>query len=143
MWLFLALSLSLLSLLSSSSSSLLLHHYYKITSYYYYYYYYRTVIIVIFWSYPLRIVKKPITRNLLFVCLLFVCLLFVCLFAVCLFQTRVLVTHGISFLPQVDHIVVLGDGEISEVRTFELYIKLQIIYWPAFQFSRLGHILLC
>ena len=30
-------------------------------------------------------------------------------------QTRVLVTHGISFLPQVDQIVVLQDGRISEV----------------------------
>ena len=32
-----------------------------------------------------------------------------------LFQTRILVTHSISFLPQVDQIVVLQDGRISEV----------------------------
>ena len=31
------------------------------------------------------------------------------------FQTRILVTHGISFLPQADQIVVLQDGRISEV----------------------------
>ena len=30
-------------------------------------------------------------------------------------QTRILVTHGIAFLPQVDQIIVLQDGRISEV----------------------------
>ncbi len=34
-------------------------------------------------------------------------------------QTRVLVTHGISFLPQVDHIIVLVDGRISEVGSYQ------------------------
>ncbi|ELU09880.1 hypothetical protein CAPTEDRAFT_178694 [Capitella teleta] len=34
-------------------------------------------------------------------------------------KTRILVTHGISFLPKVDRIVVLKDGRISEVGTFE------------------------
>lgn len=29
-------------------------------------------------------------------------------------QTRVLVTHGIQWLPMVDHIYVLSNGEISE-----------------------------
>ncbi|EDO36474.1 predicted protein [Nematostella vectensis] len=34
-------------------------------------------------------------------------------------KTRVLVTHGISFLPQVDQIVVLQDGRVSEVGTYK------------------------
>ena len=29
-------------------------------------------------------------------------------------KTRVLVTHGITYLPKVDHIVVLKDGRVSE-----------------------------
>ncbi|CAH1406916.1 unnamed protein product [Nezara viridula] len=33
-------------------------------------------------------------------------------------KTRVLVTHGITFLPEVDLIVVLSNGEISEVGTY-------------------------
>ncbi|XP_063790449.1 multidrug resistance-associated protein 1-like [Pseudophryne corroboree] len=33
-------------------------------------------------------------------------------------KTRVLVTHGIGFLPQVDMIVVLTDGKISEIGTY-------------------------
>ncbi|KAM3916377.1 multidrug resistance-associated protein 1-like [Leptodactylus fuscus] len=33
-------------------------------------------------------------------------------------KTRVLVTHGISFLPQVDKIIVMSDGRISEVGTY-------------------------
>ena len=33
-------------------------------------------------------------------------------------QTRILVTHGIAFLPQVDQIIVLQDGRISEVCLF-------------------------
>ena len=36
-------------------------------------------------------------------------------FLFCFLKTRVLVTHGISFLPQVDQIIVLQDGRISEV----------------------------
>ncbi|XP_055866421.1 multidrug resistance-associated protein 1-like isoform X2 [Biomphalaria glabrata] len=34
-------------------------------------------------------------------------------------KTRVLVTHGIHWLPQVDNIVVMTDGRISEVGTYE------------------------
>ncbi|NXT78795.1 MRP3 protein, partial [Zapornia atra] len=34
-------------------------------------------------------------------------------------KTRILVTHGISFLPQVDHIVVLADGKISEMGSYQ------------------------
>ncbi|XP_073435917.1 ATP-binding cassette sub-family C member 3 isoform X3 [Dendrobates tinctorius] len=34
-------------------------------------------------------------------------------------KTRVLVTHGISFLPQVDHIVVIVDGQISETGSYQ------------------------
>lgn len=36
-----------------------------------------------------------------------------CDFIFCI-QTRVLVTHGIQWLPMVDHIYVLSNGEISE-----------------------------
>ncbi|XP_059476483.1 multidrug resistance-associated protein 1 isoform X3 [Neocloeon triangulifer] len=39
-------------------------------------------------------------------------------------KTRILVTHGITYLPDVDNIVVLKDGEISEVGTYnELIAK--------------------
>lgn len=34
-------------------------------------------------------------------------------------QTRILVTHGISFLPKVDQIIVIKDGEISETGSFQ------------------------
>ncbi|XP_063229527.1 ATP-binding cassette sub-family C member 3-like [Bacillus rossius redtenbacheri] len=34
-------------------------------------------------------------------------------------KTRVLVTHGITFLPEVDHIVVLKEGEITEEGTYK------------------------
>lgn len=32
--------------------------------------------------------------------------------------TRVLVTHGVTYLPQTDKIVVLKDGEVSEIGTY-------------------------
>ena len=35
------------------------------------------------------------------------------------FQTRVLVTNGVTFLPKVDKIIVLKDGAISEMGTYE------------------------
>lgn len=35
-----------------------------------------------------------------------------------LFQTRVLVTHGLSFLPQADLILVMEDGEITEMGSY-------------------------
>ena len=35
------------------------------------------------------------------------------------FQTRVLVTHGIQWLPEVDKIVVMTDGVISEMGTYD------------------------
>ena len=38
-------------------------------------------------------------------------------------KTRILVTHGIVFLPQVDNIIVLKDGKISEVGTYHQLIK--------------------
>ncbi|NXN17823.1 MRP3 protein, partial [Indicator maculatus] len=38
-------------------------------------------------------------------------------------KTRVLVTHGISFLPQVDHIIVLVDGKISEMGSYQELLK--------------------
>ena len=34
-------------------------------------------------------------------------------------KTRILVTHGISYLPQMDQIIVLKDGKISEIGTYE------------------------
>jgi ABC-type bacteriocin/lantibiotic exporter with double-glycine peptidase domain len=34
-------------------------------------------------------------------------------------KTRVLVTHGIAFLPQVDQIIVMKDGRISETGTYQ------------------------
>lgn len=33
-------------------------------------------------------------------------------------QTRVLVTHGTSFLPQADLILVLDDGEVTEMGSY-------------------------
>ncbi|KFV59490.1 Canalicular multispecific organic anion transporter 2, partial [Tyto alba] len=38
-------------------------------------------------------------------------------------KTRILVTNGISFLPQVDHIVVLVDGKISEMGSYQDLLK--------------------
>ncbi len=38
-------------------------------------------------------------------------------------QARVLVTHGIRFLPQCDKIVVMEDGEVTEVGTYNELIK--------------------
>lgn len=38
-------------------------------------------------------------------------------------QTRVLVTHGISFLPQTDFVVVLADGQVSEVGTYPALLQ--------------------
>ncbi|KAM4692498.1 LOW QUALITY PROTEIN: ATP-binding cassette sub-family C member 3 [Rhinophrynus dorsalis] len=38
-------------------------------------------------------------------------------------KTRVLVTHGISFLPQVDHIVVMVDGKVTEMGSYQELLK--------------------
>ncbi|XP_068732556.1 multidrug resistance-associated protein 1-like [Montipora capricornis] len=38
-------------------------------------------------------------------------------------KTRVFVTHGVSFLPQVDQIVVMQNGRISEVGTYDELLK--------------------
>lgn len=38
-------------------------------------------------------------------------------------QTRVLVTHGISFLPQTDSIIVLADGQVSEVGPYPALLQ--------------------
>ena len=35
------------------------------------------------------------------------------------FQTRILVTHGISFLPQVDQIIVMVNGAVSEIGSYQ------------------------
>ena len=38
-------------------------------------------------------------------------------------QTRVLVTHGVTYLPKVDEIIVLKNNRISEVGTFDELIR--------------------
>ncbi|XP_044275914.1 ATP-binding cassette sub-family C member 3 isoform X1 [Varanus komodoensis] len=38
-------------------------------------------------------------------------------------KTRILVTHSIQFLPQVDHILVLVDGKISEMGSYQELLK--------------------
>ncbi|XP_074198909.1 ATP-binding cassette sub-family C member 3 isoform X2 [Camelus bactrianus] len=38
-------------------------------------------------------------------------------------KTRVLVTHGISFLPQTDFVIVLADGQVSEVGTYSALLQ--------------------
>ena len=35
------------------------------------------------------------------------------------FQTRILVTHGVTFLPQCDMIVVMKDGRVSEAGSYD------------------------
>ena len=42
-------------------------------------------------------------------------------------KTRVLVTHGISYLPQVDQIVVMIDGKISEMGTYEQLLANKVV----------------
>lgn len=37
----------------------------------------------------------------------------------CSWQTRILVTHGMSFLPQADLILVLVEGEITESGSYQ------------------------
>jgi len=41
-------------------------------------------------------------------------------------KTRVLVTHGVSFLPQVDRIFVMKDGKISESGTYKQLLMKQV-----------------
>ena len=38
-------------------------------------------------------------------------------------QTRILVTHGITYLPKVDSIIVIRNGEISEQGSYEELIQ--------------------
>ncbi|KAG6802309.1 multidrug resistance-associated protein 1 [Apis mellifera caucasica] len=38
-------------------------------------------------------------------------------------KTRILVTHGITYLPEVDNIIVLKDGEITEVGTYKQLLE--------------------
>ncbi|XP_059938247.1 ATP-binding cassette sub-family C member 3 isoform X2 [Mesoplodon densirostris] len=38
-------------------------------------------------------------------------------------KTRVLVTHGISFLPQTDFVIVLADGHVSEIGTYAALLQ--------------------
>jgi ATP-binding cassette subfamily C (CFTR/MRP) protein 1 len=44
-------------------------------------------------------------------------------------KTRLFVTHGITYLPQVDHIVVLKDGEISETGTYNELLRKKVIHF--------------
>ena len=37
----------------------------------------------------------------------------------CLFQTRILVTHSVTYLPFVDNILVVKDGQITESGQYE------------------------
>lgn len=41
-------------------------------------------------------------------------------------KTRVLVTHGITYLPEMDFIVVLADGEIREAGTYKELSEKQV-----------------
>ena len=38
-------------------------------------------------------------------------------------QTRILVTHNVAYLPQMDHIIVLRNGTISECGTYDELLK--------------------
>ena len=38
-------------------------------------------------------------------------------------QTRILVTHGLTYLPRCDRVVVMSDGRISEIGTY-MYAEL-------------------
>lgn len=38
-------------------------------------------------------------------------------------QTRVLVTHSLSFLPQMDFIIVLADGQVSEAGSYPALLQ--------------------
>ena len=38
-------------------------------------------------------------------------------------QTRILVTNAISFLPQVDQIIVLVDGQITEMGSYKELVE--------------------
>ena len=40
-------------------------------------------------------------------------------------KTRVLVTHGISFLPRTDHIIVMKDGKISEQGSYSELLEMK------------------
>ena len=65
------------------------------------------------WQARHRDINKGISHLFLYLCLVHGCSWEFKLFW---FQTRVLVTHGISFLPQVGQIVVIRGGKISEVK---------------------------
>ena len=55
------------------------------------------------------------------------------------FQTRLLVTHSTGFLPQVDQIIVLQDGRISEVIPGIALVlaaeRKEELFWPGFSSS--------
>jgi ATP-binding cassette subfamily C (CFTR/MRP) protein 1 len=41
-------------------------------------------------------------------------------------KTRVLVTHGLTYLPQMDQIIVMRDGEITEVGTYRELLERKV-----------------
>jgi ATP-binding cassette subfamily C (CFTR/MRP) protein 1 len=44
-------------------------------------------------------------------------------------KTRVLVTHGVVYLPFMDNIFVMKDGEISETGTYQELVQQKVCYW--------------
>ena len=41
-------------------------------------------------------------------------------------KTRVFVTHGVTYLPRVDYIVVMNNGEITEVGTYNQLVEQKV-----------------
>ncbi len=42
-------------------------------------------------------------------------------------KTRIMVTHGVTYLPQVDQIIVIKDGEISETGTYKELLAKKVL----------------
>jgi hypothetical protein len=50
-------------------------------------------------------------------------------------KTRVLVTHGVTFLPQMDQIIVMKDGQISESGTYQELLDKKVRITTTFFFG--------